>query len=86
MFIGSAIAVYFIFWWLTLFTVLPFAARTKTENSELVAGSDTGAPASPNIRLLLGITTIVSAGVFGIFWLIYVMNIFDLAVITDLRR
>jgi predicted secreted protein len=86
MFIGSAIAVYFIFWWLTLFTVLPFAARTKTENAEVVAGSDTGAPESPNMRLLLGMTTILSAGVFGIFWLVYVMNIFNLAVITDLKR
>jgi predicted secreted protein len=86
MLIGSALAVYFIFWWLTLFLVLPFGGRSKSETAEVVAGADQGAPSSPRMGRLLAITTGVSAIFFGLFWMVYVMNIFDLAIITDLRR
>jgi predicted secreted protein len=84
--IGSALAVYFIIWWLTLFAVLPFGVRSQQEAGEVVAGSDPGAPASTRMIRILVITTLAAAVVFAAFWLVYVMNILDLAMISDLRR
>lgn len=67
---GSWLAIYFVIWWLTLFAVLPFAARRKAEVAE-VPGSDPGAPAKPNFPIILGATTVVAAVVFaGVWWAI----------------
>ncbi|HRJ68810.1 MAG TPA: DUF1467 family protein [Beijerinckiaceae bacterium] len=60
-------AVYFVIWWLTLFTVLPFAARRKLE-VEPVAGADPGAPPKPNFVAIMLATTLVAAVVFAIVW------------------
>jgi predicted secreted protein len=84
--IGSALAVYFIIWWLTLFAVLPFGIRSQQESGDVVAGSDPGAPSSARMTRVFVITTLAAAVLFAAFWLIYVMNIFELAVISDLRR
>jgi predicted secreted protein len=86
MLIGSALAIYFIIWWLTLFAVLPFGARSQQEAGRVVAGSEPGAPESPRILRLLGVTTLLSAGLFGVFWAVYVLNVFDLAAIREMKR
>lgn len=41
---GSYIAVYFIVWWICLFAVLPFGARSQTDDGVVVRGTDPGAP------------------------------------------
>ncbi|MFM9974703.1 MAG: DUF1467 family protein [Beijerinckiaceae bacterium] len=84
--IGSGIAIFFIIWWLTLFAVLPFGARSQHEAGEIVPGSDPGAPASARMSRVFLITTLVAAVLFAVFWLVYVMNVLELAVIDDLRR
>jgi predicted secreted protein len=66
----SALAVYLLFWVFTLFLVLPFGVRTSDEEGEtLVPGQ---APSAPN-RLSMGRkfawTTLISAGLFGLFML-----------------
>jgi len=41
----TAAAIYFVIWWLVLFTVLPFGVRNAAETGEVVeAGNDPGAP------------------------------------------
>jgi predicted secreted protein len=65
--IGSAIAVYFIIWWLTLFVVLPFGVRSQHETGVVAEGSDPGAPAVPSIGRKLVITTLLAALFFGLF-------------------
>jgi predicted secreted protein len=63
----TAIVLFIIIWWLTLFLVLPWGIR-RTENPE--EGHDQGAPARPMLvrKLLItsGITIILFAAVYGV--------------------
>jgi predicted secreted protein len=63
----TAVVLFIIIWWLTLFIVLPWGVR-RTENPE--EGHDHGAPARPMLvrKLLItsGITIILFAAIYGI--------------------
>src|SRR3954453_146161 len=41
--ISTAMAIYFVIWWITLFLTLPFGIRSQHEDGEGVAGTDPGA-------------------------------------------
>ncbi len=84
--IGSAIAVYFIIWWVTLFCVLPFGVRSQEEAGAITPGSDPGAPAITRMGRVALINSVVALVVFAAFWAFYVLNVFDLQVVRDLRR
>jgi predicted secreted protein len=59
--VGSAIALFFIIWWLVLFAVLPLGVRNPHEAGEdAPAGSDPGAPVKPMLARKLLITTAVA--------------------------
>jgi len=66
--IGSLVAIYFIIWWLCLFTVLPFGVRSQVEAGEVVPGSEPGAPVKPRWGRILGITTAMSFVWLAIVW------------------
>ena len=66
--IAFLIAVYFIIWWVVLFTVLPFGVRTQGETGEVVPGTPASAPAEFRLLRVLIATTIVSAIVFAVLW------------------
>ena len=69
----SILAIYFLFWSLSLFVVLPFGIRNNHEIGEpLVEGQSDGAPANFNGRRLAINTTIVATIAFGLFYLNYV--------------
>lgn len=68
--IGSAIAVYFIIWWLALFVVLPWGVRSQHETGNVVEGTDPGAPAFPAIGRKLIATTVVATVFFGVFLIV----------------
>ncbi len=62
--IGSIIAIYFVIWWLTFVAVLPIGSHSHHEmGSEIVAGSDPGAPVRPRLGFKALVTTVL-AGVF----------------------
>jgi predicted secreted protein len=62
-----AAAIYLTIWWIVLFAVLPLGVRSSEEAEEdLPEGADPGAPASPDLLKKAGITTIVSAVLFGL--------------------
>jgi predicted secreted protein len=69
----SALAIYFLFWFLALFLVLPFAARTSVEAGEpLIPGQAESAPHRfPAGRIALT-TTAVATALFVLFYLNYV--------------
>ncbi|HRN85077.1 MAG TPA: DUF1467 family protein [Hyphomicrobium sp.] len=66
--ITLGLALYFVIWWLTLFTVLPFGVRTQGEAGKVVAGTPESAPAAPRILRTLLINTVVAAVVFAFVW------------------
>lgn len=62
-----AAAIYLTIWWIVLFAVLPLGVRASEEADEdLPEGADPGAPASPDLLKKAGITTVVSAVLFGL--------------------
>lgn len=63
--ISTAIAIYFVLWWVVLFAVLPFGVRSQMENGEGVAGTDPGAPSAARMGRKLLWTTVVSAAIFA---------------------
>ena len=65
-----AIAIYFIIWWVTLFTVLPFGVRTQGEAGEVVPGTPSSAPARTPMKRVFAINTVVAGIVFIIVWMI----------------
>jgi predicted secreted protein len=68
----SVAAIYLLFWVLTLFAVLPFGVSTSDEAGEKsVDGQADSAPVNPKLGRKLIWTTIISAVLFGVFWLNY---------------
>lgn len=69
--LGSAFAIYFVVWWVTLFAVLPFGVRTQAEAGEVVPGAPASAPEKTSFLKIAIRNTIVASIVFAvIYWLI----------------
>jgi predicted secreted protein len=67
---GSAIAIYFVIWWVVLFAILPLGVRNAHESGEAVGeGHEPGAPVNPLLVRKAVLTTLVSAVVFGLVYL-----------------
>jgi len=64
--ISTALAIYFVLWWVTLFLTLPFGVRSQHEEGEGAPGTDPGAPILARMGHKLIWTTIVSAVIFAI--------------------
>lgn len=62
--ISSALAIYFVMWWIVLFVTLPFGVRSQYENGEESDGTDPGAPILTRMRAKLIWTTLISIGLF----------------------
>jgi predicted secreted protein len=76
--VTTAIAVFFLIWWIVLFAVLPWGVRSQQEGGEIAPGTDPGAPAIPRLRRKLLWTTIVSAVIFAACYLVYVNRLVTL--------
>ncbi|EAQ34032.1 hypothetical protein NB311A_06523 [Nitrobacter sp. Nb-311A] len=63
--IFSGFAIYFVFWWITLFLMLPFGVRSQHEEGEHAPGTDPGAPVMPLMLRKVIWTTIVSLVIYG---------------------
>lgn len=75
---ATAIAIYFIIWWVVLFAVLPWGIRSQQESGDVTPGTDPGAPAAHVIWRKLFWTTVTAAVVFGVLTLIYKENLIPL--------
>jgi predicted secreted protein len=59
----TAIAIYFLIWWIVLFAVLPWGVRAQGE--EAAAGTDPGAPRVPHLKAKLVWTTMLATLIFA---------------------
>ena len=87
--IGTAIAIYFLVWWVVLFAVLPWGVRNQQESGEVSAGTDPGAPAVHKVWIKLLWTTVIASVVFGILAAVYLLGLIPydyLAAISGPRR
>jgi predicted secreted protein len=64
--ISTALAIYFVLWWVTLFLTLPFGVRSQHEEGEGAPGTDPGAPIVARMGYKLIWTTVISGITFGI--------------------
>ena len=74
--LSTAIAIYFLIWWITLFAVLPWGVRAQGEES--APGTDPGAPRVPHLRAKLLWTTIVATAIFGAVAYVYMYRLITL--------
>ena len=74
--ISTAIAVYFLIWWIVLFAVLPWGVRAQDD--ETTPGTDPGAPRLPHLKAKLTWTTIVATVIFAICAVVYVKRLVTL--------
>ena len=83
--VTTALAIYFLIWWVTLFAVLPFGIRSQHEG-EISPGTDPGAPVLPRILAKLLWTTLVSAALFAVLYVIYAYRLLTLDDIPGLPK
>lgn len=66
---GSMIAVYFIIWWVCLFAVLPWGAKSHHEAGDSVSsGHAPSAPIQARMGMKVLATTVVASAVFAAFY------------------
>ncbi len=69
---ASAIAIYLLFWSITLFAVLPFGVRTTRESgADPVPGQAESAPHNPLLGKKILWTTVVATTLFALFYANY---------------
>jgi predicted secreted protein len=64
--ISTALAIYFVIWWVTLFLTLPFGVRSQHEDGAGTDGTDPGAPVVARMGRKLLWTTVISAVIFAV--------------------
>ena len=78
----TIVAIYFIIWWVVLFTVLPFGVRSQDESGEVAPGTDPGAPTRHRLARKFLWTTVVASVLFALFYGAYAAGLVPLDFIT----
>lgn len=76
--IGSALAIYFIIWWVVLFITLPFAMQSQAEVGDVTEGTEPGAPAEPQLLRRFLLNTVFATIVFAIYYVVF--YVFDYSI------
>ena len=69
----SLFAIYFIVWWVTLFAVLPVGVTTGADHGPALEGTRGSAPDAPRMGFKVALTTLISAVIVGLFYLLTVV-------------
>ncbi len=64
--LSLSLALYFVIWFITLFAVLPFFARTQDEEGEIVPGTPESAPHKINMWKVFAVNTVVASLSFAV--------------------
>ncbi|MFM1959511.1 MAG: hypothetical protein RL588_1028 [Pseudomonadota bacterium] len=80
----TAIAIYLTLWWTVLFAVLPLGSKSHAEAGiKPPGGGDPASPVNPRLKEKFLLTTVISAVVFAVFYLLLYFQVIPL---TPLRR
>ncbi len=74
----NAFLIYILFWWVTLFAVLPFGVRGQAEEDDIVPGTEPGAPIKPDIKKKVIYTTIISLILWAMFFAVVKSGLIDI--------
>jgi predicted secreted protein len=72
--VATALAIFFLIWWVVLFAVLPWGIRSQHEGPDMVPGTDPGAPTKAKIGWKLLWTTLIAIALYAVCYLIYVQH------------
>ena len=64
--ITSAIVLFAVVWFMTLFVILPLGRRTQGDEGKIVPGTMAGSPVNFNVKRTMIITTIVAVVIWAI--------------------
>jgi predicted secreted protein len=84
--LALGLAIYFIIWWVVLFAVLPWGARSQHESGEVIPGTEPGAPAVHRVWRKLMWTTILASLVFAFFFLLYRLDLIPFDFLTKISN
>jgi predicted secreted protein len=70
--VATALAIFFLIWWVVLFAVLPWGIKSQHEDEDIAPGTDPGAPTKAMVRWKLLWTTVVAMAIYAICYLVYV--------------
>ena len=76
--VTTALAIFFLIWWVVLFAVLPFGIRSQHEDGEMAPGTDPGAPVLSRLGRKLVWTTAVAVVIFAACYVVYVNHLVSL--------
>ena len=70
--LAGGAAIYFVLWWMVLFTVLPWRATSHHElGQEIEAGHAASAPVNPHLLAKFIATTLIAAALFTLGWAVH---------------
>jgi predicted secreted protein len=69
--VTTALAIFFLIWWVTLFAVLPWGIQSQHEGHEIAPGTDPGAPTRARIGRKLLWTTVVALAIYAVCVIVY---------------
>jgi len=69
--VATALAIFFLIWWVVLFAVLPWGVRSQHEGNDIAPGTDPGAPSKARIGWKLVWTTVVAAAIYAVCFIVY---------------
>jgi len=68
----TAVAIYFLIWWVVFFAMLPLGVKSQHEaQAEFEPGTDPGAPHRPLLLWKIAATTVVAAVLMTIFYAVW---------------
>ncbi|MFM8375643.1 MAG: DUF1467 family protein [Phenylobacterium sp.] len=80
----TGIAIYLTLWWTVLFAVLPLGSQSHAEAGiKAPGGGDPASPVNPRLKEKFLLTTVVSAVIFAI---LFLLLHFQVIPVTPLRR
>ncbi len=74
----TAVAIFFLIWWVVLFAVLPWGVRSQHEGGEIAPGTEPGAPSVPKLGRKLVWTTVVAGVIFAACYIVYADRLISL--------
>ena len=80
--VTTALAMFFLIWWVSLFAVLPWGVRSQQESGVMAPGTDPGAPTASRLGWKLLWTTLLAAGIYGIAYVVYIEGLIPLNRLT----
>ena len=67
---ATGTAVYVVIWWLVIFMVLPWGAKSVIDEDDVKKGHAASAPKNPRMPLKIAITTVISGALWGIVYMV----------------